>query len=196
MASNEKEESMKGDVRRYPITKETEVSTNAILHEIRILLVGKTGNGKSATGITVLGRRWFSSKSSSNSITSEATMGKMRWKGKVFTVVDTPGLFDTKMSEDRLKIRISQVFWYTEEEIKSTNQVMDLLKEKPYSHMVICFTGKDNIKFDGVTENEFLQECTGHLGNLISRCKGNVLFVNIVSILVILHNYCVVAVVC
>ncbi|CAG2237640.1 unnamed protein product [Mytilus edulis] len=44
--------------------------------------------------------------------------------------------------------------------------------------MVICFTGKDDLNFDGVTENEFLQECTGHLGNLISRCKGNVLFVN------------------
>ncbi|CAG2189448.1 unnamed protein product [Mytilus edulis] len=122
-------------------------------------------------------------------------MGKMRWKEKVYTVVDTPGLFDTKMTEDRLKLELVRCFSmlspgphvilyvfkaqrYTEEEIKTTNQVMDLLKESPYSHMVICFTGKDDLKFDGVTENEFLQRCTGHLGNLISRCKGNILFVN------------------
>ncbi|VDI20238.1 Hypothetical predicted protein [Mytilus galloprovincialis] len=136
-----------------------------------------------------------SSKSSSNSVTSEARMGKMRWKEKVYTVVDTPGLFDTKMTEERLKLELVRCFdmlspgphvilyvlkpqRYTKEEIKTTNQVIDLLKESPYSHMVICFTGKDDLSFDGVTENEVLQECTGHLGNLISRCKGTVLFVN------------------
>ncbi|CAG2209426.1 unnamed protein product [Mytilus edulis] len=95
------------------------------------------------------------------------------------------------MTEDGLKLELIRCFGmlspgphvlktqrYTEEEIKTTNQVMDLLKENPYRHMVICFPGKDDLNFDGVTENEFLQECTGHLGRLISRCQGNVLFVN------------------
>ncbi|XP_076080376.1 GTPase IMAP family member 9-like isoform X1 [Mytilus galloprovincialis] len=190
-----KEESPSDDEMRQEITEKTKVSEYAELTEIRLLLIGKTGNGKSATGNTILGRKCFSSKPSPKSVTKTGQMGKMRWKEKVYTVLDTPGLFDNTMSKDNLELEIIKCFGilspgphiilyvlsqsrYTDEEILVSNQFFDLLKEDPRMNMIICFTGKDNLEHDDITEAEFLKDPPTNLADLIQQCKGNVLFVN------------------
>lgn len=78
----------------------------AIKEEITVGLVGKVGNGKSASGNSILGRSLFETSSDTWSCTLNTSVGWTTREDIVVKVVDTPGVMDLNNNRELENIAI------------------------------------------------------------------------------------------
>ncbi|XP_069030947.1 GTPase IMAP family member 9-like [Embiotoca jacksoni] len=130
--------------------------------DVRLVIVGRTGAGKSSSGNTILGRDAFRAAASHSSVTVECTKQQEKLSDRTVTLVDTPGIFDTSEADETVKREISKcinmsapgphaillvikVGPFSAEERDAVKKVEEIFGKEAWKYTIILFTHGDKV---------------------------------------------------
>ncbi|CAB1318750.1 unnamed protein product, partial [Coregonus sp. 'balchen'] len=162
--------------------------------ELRLVLLGRTGAGRSAAGNTILGREEFGAQASPSAVTQRSKRREGDVSGRRLVLVDTPDWFCPGLSLDEMRqdvglcVRLSApgphafllvipVEPSRGEERGVLERIEEMFGEGCWGHTVILFTHADGLKEQSI--EEFLQAGSQDLQQLVEKCGSRYYVLNI-----------------
>ncbi|XP_063750462.1 GTPase IMAP family member 7-like isoform X1 [Eleginops maclovinus] len=153
----------------------------------RIVILGKTGVGKSSLANTTFGEQLFKMNNTAISETSKCQAETKTINGRSITLIDTPGFFDTDISEEELKPEIIRcitecapgphafcivlkVDKFTEQEQAVITKISQYFSEEVFQYATVLFTHGDQLA-EGQTVEEYFHKNT-FASELLKKCGG------------------------
>ncbi|KAM9843133.1 GTPase IMAP family member 9 [Aulostomus maculatus] len=163
-----------------------EASPSPPVDELRIVLLGRTGTGRSSSANTILGRPAFGVDVSPCSVTMQCQRQIGSIDGRRIAVIDTPGFFHTHLSPQEVMLEVGrcvalsspgphtflvtlQPGRFTQEEMDTLEWLKAMFGSGATRFTMVLFTWGDQLK--GKPMEDFLGE-SGELSQFVSSCHG------------------------